>query len=92
MSSKVSSFVGAVGVSPAVDGGRDIGVPIGSARLRLDGIGTVRTGEAAGAGVATVDGVGRGHGIRGGVLTFRADMGGVPPGPKTLSTAGMHYQ
>ena len=64
-----------------VDGGRNIGIPMGSARSRSDGIGTVGIGEAAGAGVAAVDGVGRGRGIRGGVLTLRADGRGAPPGP-----------
>ena len=68
-------------MSPGVDGGRNIRVPIGSARSRSDEIGTVGTGEAAGAGVAAVDGVGRGRGTRGEVLTLRADGREAPPGP-----------
>ena len=68
-------------MSPGVDGGRNIGVPIDSVRSRSDGIGTAGTGEAAGAGVAAVDRVGRGRGTRGGVLTVRADGRGAAPGP-----------
>ena len=34
-------------MSPRANGGRNIGVPIGSARSRSDGIGTVGTGEEA---------------------------------------------
>ena len=66
---------------PGVDGGRNIGVPIGSARLRSDGISTAGAEGAAGAGVAAVDGVGRGRGTRGGELTIQADGRGAPPGP-----------
>ena len=65
MSSRASNFVSASGVSPGVDGDRNIGAPIGSARSRSDD--TVATGEAARAGVAAVDGVGRGRGTRGSV-------------------------
>ena len=36
-----------------------MGAPIGSVRSRSDGINTVGTGEAAGAGVTAVHGVGR---------------------------------
>ena len=56
-----------------MNGSRNIGIPIGSARSRSDGIDTVGTGEAAGAGVAAMDGVGHGRGTRGGVFTLRAD-------------------
>ena len=66
-------------MSPGVDEGRIIGVLIGSARSRSDD--TVETEEAAGAGVAVVDGVGRGRGTRGGGLTLQADGRGAPPGP-----------
>ena len=68
-------------MSPGVDRSRTIGVPIGSARSRSDGIGTVGTEEAAGAGVAAVDEIGRGRGTRGEVLTLRADGQGAPPVP-----------
>ena len=64
--SRASNCVDAVGLSPRVGGNRNIGVPIGSARSRTDGNGTVGTGEAVGAGVAAVDGVCRGRGIYGG--------------------------
>ena len=79
MSSRASKFASAVGVSPGVDGGRNIGIQIGSARSRSDG--TVETGEAAGAEVAAVHGVGRGRGTRGGVLILRKYGRGAPPGP-----------
>ena len=46
------------------------------------------TDEAAGAGVAAVDGAGRGRGTRGGVLARRAAGRGAPSGPKPWSTAG----
>ena len=49
-------------MSLGVDGSRNRGVPIGSARSRSDGIGTVGTGEAAGAGIAAVDWFGRARG------------------------------
>ena len=66
---------------------RKKGVPTGSARSRSDGIGTVGTDEAAGAGVAAVGGTGRGRKTRGGVLARLADGRGAPPGAKP-STAG----
>ena len=69
-------------MSPGVSGSRGIGVPIGSARSRTDGISIVGTGEAVGAGVAAVDGVGRGRKTCGGVLTQRVDGRGTPPNPK----------
>ena len=53
-------------MSPGVDGGRNIGVPTGSARSRSDGISPAGTGEAAGAGIMAVDGVDRGREARGG--------------------------
>ena len=53
--SRASNFVGAVGVSPGMDGGRNIGVSIGFARSRSDWIGTV--GDQRG-------GRSRGHGDR----------------------------
>ena len=68
-------------MSPGVDRGRNIGVPRGFARSRSDGISTPGAGEAAGAGVATVDGVGYGLGTRGGVLTLQEDGRGAPLGP-----------
>ena len=43
-------------MSPGVDGGRNIGVPIGSARSWSKEISTAVTGGAARAGVAAVDG------------------------------------
>ena len=59
-----------------------IRVPTGSARSRPDGMGTVRAGEAAGAGaVATARG-GHGRGTRGGVIVRRVDGRGAPTGPK----------
>ena len=64
-----------------MDGGRSIGVPIGSARSQSDKIGTVGTGEVAGTGVAAVDGVGRSRGTCGGVLILQVDDLGAPPGP-----------
>ena len=60
---------------------RKRGVPIGSAWSRSDDISTTGTGGAAGAGVAAVDGVGRGRGTRDVVLTLRADGQEAPPGP-----------
>ena len=68
-------------MSPGVDGGRNIGVPIGSARSLSDGIGTMGIGEAAGTGAAAVDGVGRGRETLGGMLTLREDGRGARPGP-----------
>ena len=68
-------------MSPGVGGGRNIGVPIGSARSRSDRIDTLETGEAAGGGITAVDGVGRGRGTRGGVLTLREDDRGAALGP-----------
>ena len=62
---RASNCVGEVIVSP--------GVPTCSARSRMDGISIVGTGEALGAGVAAVDGAGRGRGTCGGVLTRRVD-------------------
>ena len=90
--SRSSKIVATVGVSPGMDGGRNIGVPIGSARSRSDGIGTVDTGEAAGTGVAAVDRVGLGRGTRDGVLTLRVDGRGASPDPNPESTAGVHYR
>ena len=59
------------------------GVPIGSAWSRSDEISTAGTGGAAGAEVAAVDGVGRGRGTRGGVVT-RLEYGrGALPGPNS---------
>ena len=55
-------------MSPGRGGSRQRGVPTGSAPSLSDGMGTVGTGKAAGAGVAAVDATGRGHGTRGGVL------------------------
>ena len=55
-------------------------------RSQSDGIGTVGTGEVAGAGAAAVGGAGRGRGIRRGVLAHLADGRGAPSGPQ--STAG----
>ena len=69
-------------MSPGVDGSRNRGVPIGSARSRSGGIDTVGTGEAAGAEVAAVDGVGRGRGTCGRALARRVDGRGAPLGPK----------
>ena len=68
-------------MSPWVDGSRNIGAPIGSVRLRSNGIGTVGTEEATVAGVTAVDGVGRSRGTRGGLSTLRANGGGPPPDP-----------
>ena len=68
-------------MSPRVHGSCSIGAPIGSARLRSNEIVFVGTGEAAGSGVAAVDGIDRGRGTRGGMLTLRADSRGDPPGP-----------
>ena len=65
--------VGVVGVSPEVDTSRNIGVPIGFAQSRSDGIGTVGTGKAAGAEAAAVERVGRGCGTTGEMLTLLAD-------------------
>jgi len=59
-------LAGAGGVSPRGGVSRKRGVPTGSARSRSDGIGTVGTDEAAGAGVAAVGGPGRGRGTAGG--------------------------
>ena len=56
-----ANFVGAVGVSPGGGESRKKGVPTGSARSRSDGIGTVGTDEAEGAGVAVVGGPDRGR-------------------------------
>ena len=75
-------------MSPGVGGSRKRGVPTGSARPRSDGISTVGTGEAAGAGVTAVGWAGRGRGTRGGVLARLAEGRGAPPGPKPSSTAG----
>ena len=68
-------------MSPGVDRGRNIGIPIDSARSRSDGISTAGPGGAAGAGIAVVDGVDRGRGTRGRMLTLRADGQGAPPDP-----------
>ena len=57
-SPRASNFVGAVGVPPGVGGSRKRGAPTGSAWSQSDGIRTVGTGEAAGAGLAAVDGAG----------------------------------
>ena len=46
---------------------------MGSTRSRSDGIGTVGIAEVEGEGVAVVDGVGRGRGTQGEVLTLRED-------------------
>ena len=75
-------ITGAGGVSPRGGVSRKRGVPTGSAPSRSDGIGTVGTDEAAGAGVAAVGGPGRGRETRGGVLARLADGRGVPPGPR----------
>ena len=80
-SPRVANFVGAVGVSPGMDGSRSRRVSISSAGSRSDG--NVRGDRRGGEGrVSAVDGVGRGRGTRGGVLTRRADGRGAPPGPK----------
>ena len=57
-------------------------VPIGSARSRPDGMGTIGAGEAARTGAVTTARGGRSRGTRGGVLARRADRRGSPPGPK----------
>ena len=49
------------------------GVATGSAWSPSDGISTSGTGGVAGAGVAAVDGVGRGRKTRGGVVTRLED-------------------
>ena len=69
-------------------------MPTGSAPTRSDGIGTVGTGEAAGAGVAAVGGPGRGRGARGGVLARLADGRGAPPGPNLYGSRqqGVQYE
>ena len=46
------------------------GVPTDSAQSRSEGMGTVGTGEAAGAGVEAADGAGRGRGSRGGGISM----------------------
>ena len=69
-------------MSPGGGVSRKRGVPAGSVRSRSDGIGTVGTSEAAGAGVAAVGVVGHGRGTRGGVIARLADGRGAPPGPK----------
>ena len=81
-SSRASKLAGAGGVSPGGGVSRKRGVPTGSAPTRSDGIGTVETDEAVGAGVAAVGGPGHGRGIGGGVLAPLAVGRGVPPGPK----------
>ena len=91
-SPRAPDFVGAVGVSPAEGVSRKSGVPIGSAWSRSDEISAAGTGEAAGAGVAAVDEVGRGRGTRDGVSTLRADGRGAPPGLNPLSTAGVYHR
>ena len=73
-------------MSPGGGVSRNTGVPTGSARSRSDGIGTVETGEAAGAGVAAVGGAIRGRRTRGGVLSRLADGREAPPGPRPWST------
>ena len=60
----------------------------GSARSRSDETGTVGTGEAVGAGVAAVDGVGRGRGTCGGVLARGEEDREAPPSPKLYFTEG----
>ena len=58
------------------------GVPTGSAWSGPDGMGTVRAGEAAGAGTVTTARGDGDRGTRGGMLTRRADGRRAPPGPK----------
>ena len=60
---------------------RKRGVLIDSAWSRLDGRGTVRTGESARPGVAAAGGAGRGRGARGGVVPRLEDSREVPSGP-----------
>ena len=79
-------------MSPGGGVSRNRGVPTGSARSRSDGIGTVGTGEAAGAGVVEVDGAGRGCGTPGGVVARQADSRGPPPGPNHSRYQGVQYQ
>ena len=74
-------------MSPGGGRSRKRGVSTGSAQSRSDGIGTVGTDEAAGAGVTAVGGAGRGRGAPGGVLAHLADGRGAPPGPTPWSTA-----
>ena len=75
-------MAGAGGVSPRGGVNRKRGVPTGSAPSRSDGIGTVGTDEAVGAGVAAVGGAGRGRETRGRVVARLADDREAPPGPK----------
>ena len=74
-------------MSSEVDGSRDRGVSIGSALSLSDGIDTVGTRKAAAVEVVAFDGVGRGRGTCGGVLTRRVDGRGASSGPKPYFTA-----
>ena len=71
---------------------RKIGVSIGSAWSRSDGISTAGTRRAAGAGVAAVDGVGRGRGNlqRGVDIPGRWSRG--PARLGSIIYSGVHYR
>ena len=79
-------------MSPGGSRSRKRGVPTGSARSRLDGIGTVGTGEAAGAGVAAVGGAGRGRETHGGVLARLVDGRGARRAQSHSRQQGVPYQ
>ena len=67
--------------TPGSGGSLKTGVPAGSARSRSDGMGTVGTGEDAGAGTVTKARGARVRATRGGVLAHQADGRGPPPDP-----------
>lgn len=73
---------------PVGGGSLKTGIPTGSARSRLDRMGTVRTGEAARARAVSMAVGGRGRTTHGGVIARWADGRGAPPGPKLQSTVG----
>ena len=83
-SPRASILAGAGVVSPRGGVSHKRGVVTGSAWWRSDGIGTVGTDEAAGAGFAAVGGPGRGRGTRGGVLVRLVDGRAPPAGTKVI--------